>query len=62
MRAFCLKFMEIEYFVLVQVTMTDFYKIAGMPRMIAAVDGSWIPSGDQMIRNICVCAIKAFMP
>ena len=35
---------DIEYFVLVlQATMADFYKTAGMPRMIGAVDGSLIP-------------------
>ena len=36
--------MEIKYFVLVlQATMAEFYKIAGMPRVIGAVDGSLIP-------------------
>ena len=35
---------EIEYFVLVlQATMTDFYKTAGMPRVIGAVGGLLIP-------------------
>ena len=35
---------NIEYFVLVlQATMADFYKTAGMPRLIGAVDGSLIP-------------------
>ena len=44
MRVCCLKFMEIKYFVLVlQAIMTEFYKIAGMPRVIGAVDGSLIP-------------------
>ena len=34
---------DIEYFVLVlQATMADFYKTAGMPWMIGAVDGSLI--------------------
>ena len=44
MKLCCLKFMEIKYFVLVlQATMAEFYKIAGMPRVIGAVDGSLIP-------------------
>ena len=35
---------DIEYFVLVlQATMADFYKTAGMPRVIGAVDGLLIP-------------------
>ena len=55
---------DIEYFVLViQATMADFYKTAGMPWMIGAVDGLWITCAvDHMIRNICMCAIKMFMP
>ena len=35
---------DIEYFVLVlQATMADFYKTAGMPRVIGAVNGLLIP-------------------
>ena len=35
---------DIEYFVLVlQATMADFYKTAGMPRVIGAMDGLLIP-------------------
>ena len=38
--------------------MADFYKTAGMPWVIGAVDDSLI----HMIRDISMCAIKAFMP
>ena len=49
--------LETQYFVLVlQATMADFYKTAGMPQMIGAVDGSLIPikaSHDQEHSYVC---------
>ena len=47
----------IEYFVhVLQATMADFYKTAGMPRVIGAVDGLLIPikaSHDQEHLYVC---------
>ena len=54
---------DIEYFVLVlQATIADFHKTAGMPWVIGAVDGSLIHIKAPHDQNICLCAIKAFMP
>ena len=54
---------DIEYFVLVlQATMADFDKTAGMPRVISAVDGLLIPikaSHDQEHLYVCHTSFHA---
>ena len=42
--------------------MANFFKIARMPRVIGAVDGSLIPIGLRIMTNTCMSAIRAFMP
>ena len=42
--------------------MADFYKIAGMPRVIGAVDGSLIPISRPYNDNTCMSAFWASMP